>query len=90
LLTAAVRANTALGIWAFLGNLGLFFFTVRLLVYLATPEDIEAPNRWRLEETKYEMIPVLLMIGVLIVLGLFPQPFLSNILQTLTAFSQLQ
>jgi formate hydrogenlyase subunit 3/multisubunit Na+/H+ antiporter MnhD subunit len=90
LLTAAVRENTTLGIWAFLGNLGLFFFTVRLLVYLVTPEDVEAPNLWRSEELNHEMIPVLLVVGVLIILGLFPQPFLSNILQTLTAFSQLQ
>lgn len=55
-----------------------------------TPEDVEAPNRWQVKEAKHEMIAILLMVGALITLGLFPQPFLSNILQTLTAFSQLQ
>ncbi|MCB2213927.1 hypothetical protein KQH50_00890 [bacterium] len=89
-LSAAVRENTALGIWAFIGNLGLSLFTIRLLIYLVTPEDVEAPNRWQLTEPKHEMIAVLLMIALLIVLGLFPHTFLSNILQTLTAFSQLQ
>jgi NADH:ubiquinone oxidoreductase subunit 2 (subunit N) len=90
LLTAAIRENSTLGIWAFIGNLGLSLFTVRLLVYLATPEDVEALNRWRLQEPKHEMIAVLLMVGALIALGLFPQPFLGNILKTLTAFGQLQ
>lgn len=90
LLTASVRENTALGVWAFIGNLGLSLFSIRLLIYLVTPEDVEAPNRWQVKEAKHEMIAILLMVGALITLGLFPQPFLSNILQTLTAFSQLQ
>ncbi len=90
LLTAAFADSSALGIWGFLGSLGLFLFTIRLLAYLVTPDDVEAPNHWEIQEQKREFIPVLLMIGVLLVLGLFPQTFLTNILQTLTAFSQLQ
>jgi NADH-quinone oxidoreductase subunit N len=90
LLTTALIENTALGVWGFVGSLGLFLFTIRLLVYLVTPDDVEAPNHWEIHEQKWEFIPVLLMIGALLVLGLFPQTFLSNILQTLTAFSQLQ
>jgi len=49
----------------------------------------EEPNRWQISENRSEMIPVLMMVGILIIIGLFPKAFLANILQTLTAFSQL-
>jgi NADH-quinone oxidoreductase subunit N len=90
LLTAAFTESSALGIWGFVGSLGLFLFTIRLLAYLVTPDEVEALNHWEIQEQKREFIPILLMIGALLVLGLFPQAFLSNILKTLTAFSQLQ
>ena len=90
ILTVALGESTALGVWGFLGGLGLFLFTIRLLAYLVTPDDVESPNLWEVREQKWEFIPVLLMVGALLLLGLFPQTFLSNILQTLTAFGQLQ
>ncbi len=90
LLTSALGESTALGVWGFLGSLGLFLFSLRLLANLVTPDDLEAPNHWEIQEQRREFIPVLLMIGALLVLGIFPQIFLSNILQTLTAFSQLR
>jgi NADH-quinone oxidoreductase subunit N len=90
LLTTALGKSTALGVWGFVGGLGLFLFTIRLMAYLVTPDDMEAPNYWKIQEQKREFIPVLLMIAALLILGLFPQAFLSNILQTLTAFTQLQ
>lgn len=90
LLTAAFEINTHIGLWSFIGNLGLFLFTVRILAYLVAPEMAELPTRWFLSEEKHEYIPILITLLVLLLLGLFPHTFLGNILKTLTAFGQLQ
>jgi len=37
LLTAAFESSPALGIWGFIGSLGLFLFTLRLLIHLVRP-----------------------------------------------------
>jgi NADH:ubiquinone oxidoreductase subunit 2 (subunit N) len=90
LITAAFETSTPIGVLSFLGNLGVFLFTVRLLAFLVTPEDADFPTRWSFTEETHEYLPVLIMILALLALGLFPHTFLSGIIQTLTAFSQLQ
>lgn len=89
LLTAALESNPILGVWGFIGTLGLFLFTLRLLVHLVKPLPEGEPAQWGISENRSELIPVLVMVGVLIIIGLFPKGLLENILQTLTAFSQL-
>ena len=89
LLTAAFESNPALGIWGYIGTLGLFLFTLRLLIHLVRPLPEGEPNQWQSSENRSELIPVLVMVAALLIIGLFPQALLSNILQTLTAFSQL-
>lgn len=90
LLSATLNAGTALGVWSFIGNLGLFLFTLRLLYSLLTPEDEKSFERWQLLEKSNEYLPVLIMVLALVLLGLFPNNFIDAILNTLTAFTQLQ
>lgn len=90
LLSATLNAGTAFGLWSFIGNLGLFLFTLRLLFSLLTPQDENTFEKWRLSEKSNEYLPVLIMILILVLLGLFPNNFMDGILNTLTAFTQLQ
>ncbi|QRN82805.1 hypothetical protein JR338_10330 [Chloroflexota bacterium] len=90
LLSAAFNSSPVLGIWGFIGALGLFLFTLRLLIHLVKPLPEDEPRQWRISEHRDEIIPVVGMVIILIIIGLFPQALLSNILQTLTAFSQLK
>ncbi len=89
LLSTAFNNSPVLGIWGFIGALGLFLFTLRLLIHLVTPLTEDEPRQWRISEHRNEAIPVVGMVIILIIIGLFPQALLSNVLQTLTAFSQL-
>jgi NADH:ubiquinone oxidoreductase subunit 2 (subunit N) len=89
LLTAALGNLPALGVWGFIGSLGLFLYTLRLLTHLVTPPSEDEPGQWRISEKLSEYLPILIMLVVLILVGLFPRAFLSNILNTLTAFGQL-
>jgi formate hydrogenlyase subunit 3/multisubunit Na+/H+ antiporter MnhD subunit len=89
LLTAAFTSSPVLGVWGFIGALGLFLFTLRLLIHLVTPLPDDEPGQWQISEQRNELIPVVGMVIILLIIGLFPHALLSNILQTLTAFSQL-
>lgn len=90
LFTALRRVEMALFAWSFIGNLGLFLFTLRLLAYLVTP-DKEIGNRgWAFNESMHEYLPILAAILLLILMGLMPGTFLVGITDTLTAFPQLQ
>lgn len=89
LLTAAFTSSPVLGVWGFIGALGLFLFTLRLLIHLVTPLPDDEPGQWQISEHRNELIPVVGMVIILLIIGLFPHALLSNILQTLTAFSQL-
>ena len=89
LLTATLRSNVALGAWGMIGTLGLFLFTLRLLMHVVQPEAEGEPQPWRVNERYFEYLPVIIMVVVLILTGLFPQAFLARITQTLTAFGQL-
>lgn len=90
LLTAAFEAQTALGVWGFIGSLGLFLFTLRALSHLVVPEDASTYPNLRLSEKIHEFLPVLMMILFLITLGVFPHSFLGWIAEILKAFAQLQ
>lgn len=90
LFTAAFGVETGLGLWSFIGNLGLFLFTIRLLADLISPTDTTLPSRWSFSEKPHEYLPVLAVILALVLLGLFPNSISSNITHTLTAFTQLQ
>jgi NADH:ubiquinone oxidoreductase subunit 2 (subunit N) len=90
ILTAAFSISSSLGIWSFVGNLGLFVFTIRLLRALVMPADQLQPEGWSRHEKTYEFLPILLLILVLLALGLFPNTFLGEITLTLDAFAQLQ
>lgn len=90
LLTAALESSTVLGVWGYIGSLGLFLYTLRLLSHLVIPRPEGEPGQWRINEKLNEYLPVLVMLAVLILVGLFPHTFLASIQKTLTAFSQLQ
>ena len=89
LLTAAFNTSPILGIWGFIGALGLFLFTLRLLIHLVTPLPEDEPKQWLVSEHRSEFIPVLSMVVILLIMGIFPKALLADIIQTLTAFSQL-
>lgn len=90
MLSAAFGARTSLGTWSFIGNLGLFLFTIRLLSHLVTPNDTTSHHPWRISEKRHEAIPIAVIILSLIIMGLFPHTFLRGVVNTLTAFTQLQ
>jgi NADH-quinone oxidoreductase subunit M len=90
ILTAAFGIGNGIGAWSFMGSLGLFLFSIRLLAALVTPSDLNQPERWMRYEKSFEYLPILIMILVLMILGLFPNAFLDGITQTLLTFSQLQ
>lgn len=89
ILSAALGTGTALGVWGFLGSTGLFIFSLRVLAYLVTEPEEHLNPTWKLSEKLSEMLPILLMITVLLMLGVFPH-WLRGITKVLTAFSQLQ
>ena len=90
LLTAIFSPDSNYGVWVFLGSLGLFFFTIRLIAILVTPEDAENPIIWTVSEKPIEYVPIVIMVIALIILGLFPHIFPSGMMNILTSFSQLQ
>jgi formate hydrogenlyase subunit 3/multisubunit Na+/H+ antiporter MnhD subunit len=90
LLTRVLLEGTGLGVWSFIGSLGLFLFTIRLILNLFLPIDIEVTQLWFIEEKTSQFLPVLLLLAALVVSGLFPGIFSSGLTSILTAFPQLQ
>ncbi len=90
LFTKAFELNKNLGTLSFFGNLGLFLFSIRLLLNAtANPEEGDYLHQFNIE-TRKEYLPVLLTILVLALCGLFPGTFLNWITNILEAFPQLQ
>jgi NADH:ubiquinone oxidoreductase subunit 2 (subunit N) len=90
LLSASFSNGSNLGIWIFIGNLGLFFFTIRLLLSLVESDEGNNLKKWSVSEKRRIYLPILLITIAIIFIGLFPNLTLTNITTTLTAFSQLQ
>lgn len=90
LLSQAVVEGTTIGVLSFVGTLGLFLFSIRLLMNLLLPIDIEDTQLWFLEEKVSQFLPVILMVAALVAFGLFPGFFTSGMTSILTAFPQLQ
>lgn len=90
IFTATFEINPIMGIWSFIGNLGLFLFTFRLLTALVAPNE-ELPNeKWVVSEKMQVYLPILIFILITILLGLLPDVFLANLTKTLTSFNHLQ
>ena len=90
LFTTLRSIGTAYFAWSFIGNLGLFLFTLRLLSYLVTPDGEFSGRAWAFNERLHEYLPILAAVLVLVLMGLMPGIFLAIITNTLTAFPQLQ
>jgi formate hydrogenlyase subunit 3/multisubunit Na+/H+ antiporter MnhD subunit len=90
LLTQAMAEGTGLGVWGFIGNLGLFLFTIRLLLNFVTASQDETDLLWPIAERISETLPVVVVLFLLVMMGLFPNTFLSGMTQILTTFPQLQ
>ncbi|MEA3327769.1 MAG: proton-conducting transporter membrane subunit [Chloroflexota bacterium] len=89
ILTAVLRNGTPLGIWGFIGSLGLFLFTIRLLAVFIKPNNTSNRKTWAVSEKTHEYLPILIMVLILVILGLFPN-MIENLTSTLTTFPQLQ
>lgn len=90
MLITVFESSQTLGIWAFIGNLGLLVFSLRLLLALVTPGKDTLQPSWFRSEKLTEYLPILIVIIVLLVIGIFPNSLLSNITRTLAVFGQLQ
>jgi NADH-quinone oxidoreductase subunit M len=90
LLADTFNESPALGGWSLVGNLGIFIFSLRLIIVFVMPKDQSVPIKWHRTEKGYEFIPTLVIILILILIGLFPNTFLTGITQSLSAFGQLQ
>jgi NADH:ubiquinone oxidoreductase subunit 2 (subunit N) len=89
-LTQAVESGSGVGIWSFFGSLGLFLFTIRLLLYFVMPLDDEIERLWPILEKPSEYLPVLVTVFLLVMIGLMPNTLLAWMTDILTAFPQLQ
>ncbi len=90
LLTALRGTEMPFFALSFIGNLGLFLFTLRLMNSLVTPDQETGSQRWAFNEQAREYLPILAAILFLILLGIMPGRLLTWITDTLTAFPQLQ
>ncbi len=90
LFSTLSRYNPGIGVWTFLGNLGLFLFTIRLLGALIKPLPEKTARPWKINEKTYEYLPLLLIILFLLFLGLFPQVVLSKLTLIAQTFTHLQ
>jgi len=75
---------------SFIGNLGLFLFTLRVMNSFLTPNKEIASQQWSFTEPAREYLPILVAILFLILMGMLPARLLTWITDTLTAFPQLQ
>ena len=90
LLTSLFGSNPILGTWAFIGNLGLVLFSLRLLLSVVSAGKSDPQAKWVRNEKLNEYLPILIMALFLLVIGIFPHALLSNITETLTVFGQLK
>lgn len=90
LFTALRSVGITYFAWSFIGNLGLFLFTLRLLFFLVTPDNEFGGRAWAFNERLHEYLPILAAILVLVLMGFMPGTFLASLTNTLTAFPQLQ
>lgn len=87
LLTTALRANQWIGILTFMGSLGLFLFTLRLLAVMmaaSTEELVRKPS-----ETAFQVGSMVLIVAALVLIGLFPGVFLSGFSKIISTFTKL-
>jgi len=89
-LTESFKLSSALGVWCFIGSLGLILFSIRLLFSLVTPKEGIVPQRWQRSEKLFEYLPALIIILLLIISGFFPNTFFSDIINILSTFNHLQ
>jgi formate hydrogenlyase subunit 3/multisubunit Na+/H+ antiporter MnhD subunit len=89
ILRAATEISTSNGIWIYLGSFGLFFFTFRLMVAFIKQSSSDEIQSWNISENMKEYLPILLIMLVLVILGIFPNLF-GKITTALTSFPQLQ
>ncbi len=89
ILSAAIINRTSIGIWIYLGSFGLFFFTFRMMASFFRSTRAAEVQSWTITEKMREYMPIVFIILVLVILGLFPN-LIENITSALTAFPQLQ
>jgi NADH-quinone oxidoreductase subunit N len=90
ILSSIMVIDQSIGVWAFIGSLGLFIFTLRLIASMTALSNNNLSENWSIQEQKHEYIPIILISLALITLGLFPNAFPSRVVNTLTSFLQLQ
>ncbi len=89
-LSSIIAIDQSEGIWVFIGSLGLFVFTLRLIAIMTAISDNNPSEHWSIQENRHEYIPIIFISLVLITLGLFPNAFPSQVVNTLSSFLQLQ
>ena len=90
LVSATLSADISLGVWVFIGNLGLFIFAIRLLLKLVAQDHGHLLEKWKISEKRSVYLMITVIILAIIITGIFPNLIHGNIITTLTAFSQLQ
>ena len=90
LLTVLYGLNPTLGIWSFIGSLGLLLFSLRLLLSIVAADKDNPQAKWSRSEKLTDYLPILVVVLFLLIIGIFPHAFLSDITGTLTVFGQLR
>ncbi|NLN70145.1 MAG: hypothetical protein GX142_05100 [Chloroflexi bacterium] len=90
LLSQAASESISLGVWSLFGSLGLFLFSIRLLLSFYHPSENENDQIWHVQEKLPHYAPIIIMMVVLMAFGLFPGKFFTGLIDILTAFPHLQ
>ena len=90
LFTIAATVDKNMGIWIFIGNLGLFLLSIRLLLNVVRSSEGQMVFQNFKSEKPIDYLPILFAIIALVLFGLFPGTFLFWLTKTLEAFPHLQ
>jgi hypothetical protein len=65
-------------------------FSLRLLLSIVAADKDNPQAKWSRSEKLTDYLPILVVVLFLLIIGIFPQAFLSDITGTLTVFGQLR
>ncbi len=80
----AAQPDLVNALWIFLGTMGIYIFTFKVMVHMIKSED--AITDWKVTENLGIIIPILLIVGLTIFAGIFPHLLLPRFTGILDAF----
>ena len=82
----AAKPDLLNALWIFLGTIGIFIFTIRVLFHFLKVDS--SPNAWKLSEKPSVAIPLAIALFFILFIGLLPNLFLPGLNEIMGAFSR--